>query len=75
LPSVETHRIIGGALDALRSNGFEDLIANSELDEIVIALINVEPRLSEVRRFDVRLAVSGWIAQNQVNRPISSRRR
>jgi hypothetical protein len=69
-PSLETHQIIDSALDALRRNGFENLIAASELDEIVIALMGVEPRLSEAGPRDVRLAVSGWIAKNQVRRPV-----
>jgi hypothetical protein len=72
-PSAETHRIIDSALDALRRNGFEDLIAASELSEIVAALINVEPRLSKTNQLDVRLAVSGWIAKNQVRRPVALR--
>ena len=72
-PSIETHRIIDSALDALRRNGFENLIVTCELSEIVTALINVEPRLRGELHGVVRLAVSGWIATNQVSRPIALR--
>jgi hypothetical protein len=68
-PSIETHALVDTALDALRRNGHLGLIAACELDQIVFALVGVEPKLREVGSFEIRLAVSGWIAKNQINRP------
>lgn len=73
-PAIETHRIVGSALDALQANGFEGLLASAELDDIVAALVNVEARLAKTKLLDVRLAVSGWIAQNQISRPAGLRK-